>query len=28
LRVDGVDSPIVDRSVSPPRFLDQRISFA
>lgn len=25
LRIDGIDSPIVDRSVTPPRFLDQRI---
>jgi hypothetical protein len=25
LRIDGIDSPIVDRTVSPPRFLNQRI---
>lgn len=28
LRVDGVDSQLVDRSVSPPAFLDQRIEIA
>ena len=26
LRVDGIDSPIVDRAASPPRFLDLRIT--
>lgn len=26
LRIDGIDSPIVDRSVSPPVFFDQRIT--
>jgi hypothetical protein len=25
LRIDGIDSPVIDRSVVPPRFLDQRI---
>ena len=25
LRIDGIDSPVIDRSVTPPRFLDQRI---
>jgi len=25
LRIDGVDSPVIDRSVVPPRFFDQRI---
>jgi len=25
LRIDGIDSPIIDRAVTPPEFLDQRI---
>ena len=25
LRIDGIDSPIIDRSVDPPVFLNQRI---
>lgn len=28
LRIDGVDSPIVDRSVEPPVFFDLRVTFA
>ena len=28
LRVDGVDSQLVDRSVTPPEFLDRRIEIA
>ncbi len=28
LRIDGIDSPIIDRSVDPPVFLDQRIVIA
>jgi hypothetical protein len=25
LRVDGIDSPIIDPATAPPKFLDQRI---
>ena len=25
LRIDGIDSPIIDRTATPPRFLNQRI---
>ncbi|MFH0344340.1 MAG: hypothetical protein ACHBNF_19975 [Chromatiales bacterium] len=28
LRIDGIDSPIIDRSVDPPIFLNQRIVIA